>query len=236
MFMTRLTPVVSTVGPTDQHVLESLDPSVVARLTSAMVSDSLDAVGVRGQVMTADVVPVAPGLRAIGRATTIAFAPDDSDSQDPYAAAIDALDTLQPGSFVVIATGSDQRTAYWGELFSAAATGRGAVGTVTDGPTRDTAKVRGLGYPLFGNGTRPLDYRARMSITSREATVRCGGVVVSPGDLVIADDDGVVVVPQQVEGAVLERAVARATAESGVLADLLAGARLREVWTTWGVL
>lgn len=215
---------------------ESLEPAAVAALNSAILSDSLDAVGVRGQVMIADVVPVQPGLRAIGRASTICFEPDDSDGPDPYADAIEAIDTLTPGSLVVIATGADPRTAYWGELFSAAATGRGAVGTVTDGPTRDTAKVRGLGYPLFGNGTRPLDYRARMAITRRDTDVVCGGVRVAPGDLVLADDDGVVVVPRSVEGAVLERGVARALAESSVLSELLGGARLQDVWNRWGVL
>lgn len=216
--------------------LETLDPAVAAELTTAMMSDSLDAAGVRGQVMVADVVPVQPGLRTVGRAMTIAFEPSDIDSADPYADAIDAIDSLEAGSVVVIATGADQRTAYWGELFSAAATGRGAVGTITDGPTRDTPKVRAMGYPLFGNGTRPLDYRARMAITSRNEIVTCGGVRVGPGDLVIADDDGVVVVPRSIESVVLARAVARATAESSVLGALLCGARLREVWNRWGVL
>lgn len=215
---------------------ESLPTSIRDGLTAAIVSDSLDACGVCHQVMRPDVVGVQPGLRAVGRAATVAFIPDERDSADPYRAAIDAIDGLRPGQLVVIATGGDDRTAYWGELFSAAATGRGAVGTVTDGPTRDTRAVRGLGYPLFGVGTRPVDYRARMAIGTVGATVDCGGVRVDPDDLVVADDDGVVVVPRAVEDEVLRRAADRITAESNVLAELLDGARLGEVWARWKVL
>ena len=146
------------------------------------------------------------------------------------------IDGLRPGSIAVIATGPDDRTAYWGELFSAAAIGRGTVGTVCDGPVRDTPRVRALGYPVFAAGTRPVDFRARMRIVAVAQPVRCAGVVVAEGDLVVADADGIVVVPAAVEGQVLERAVARATAEGSVLAELLAGASLREVWDRWHVL
>ena len=232
------TPLTSGLSPAAPATasLEALSPQVAASLTAAIVSDSLDACGLRHQVMARDVVPVRPGLRAFGRAATVSFVPDDRDSEDPYAAAIAALDALTDGAVVVIATGGDDRTAYWGELFSAAATGRGAVGTVTDGPTRDTDKVAALGYPLFGLGTRPLDYRARMAVASVGEPVSCGGVEVAPGDIVLADEDGVVVIPRAHEAEVLARAVARASAEGSVLTELLAGARLREVWDRWRVL
>lgn len=75
-----------------------------------------------------------------------------------------------------------------------------------------------------------------MSVTTVGATVLCGDVEVTPGDLVLADDDGIVVVPRRVESLVLARAVARVTAERSVLEELLGGATLREVWDRWGVL
>lgn len=216
--------------------LEDLDPEITAAFTAPILSDSLDASGIRTQTLVGGVNPIKPGLRALGRAATLAFAPDDRDREDPYAALIDAIDGLPPGSVVMMATGADDRTAYWGELFSAAAMGRGAVGAVCDGPTRDTPKIHGLGFALFGNGTRPIDLRARMAVVSAGDRIECGGVPVSPGDIVLADDDGVVVVPQEHESEVLERAVARVTAERNVLAELLAGAKLREVWDRWKVL
>ena len=216
--------------------MEEIHAATLALLTTPIVSDSLDAVGLRQQVLDRGLVPLEPGARAIGRAHTVQFAPTESDARDPYAEAMSFIDGLGRGSIAVIATGPDDRTAYWGELFSAAAIGRGAAGAVCDGPVRDAPKIRALGYPVFAAGTRPIDFRARMRVVASSQPVRCGGVVVAEGDLVIADADGIVVVPAAVEGQVLERAVARVTAESTVLAELLAGASLREVWDRWHVL
>jgi 4-hydroxy-4-methyl-2-oxoglutarate aldolase len=215
---------------------EELAPGIIEALSAPIVSDSLDAVGIRNQVMSREVVPLVTGTRIAGRARTVQFVPTESDSADPYGTAMDFIDSLAAGSVAVIATGRDDRTAYWGELFSAAATGRGAVGAICDGPVRDTPKVRRLGFPLFASGTRPIDFRARMRITSVGEPVRCAGALVAQGDLVIADDDGVVVVPAAAESDVLRLAVVRATAERSVLSELLAGAGLREVWERWHVL
>jgi regulator of RNase E activity RraA len=146
------------------------------------------------------------------------------------------IDGLAGGSVAVIAAGADARTAYWGELFSAAAKGHGAAGAVCDGPVRDVAKIRALGFDVFAPGSRPVDFRGRMRVVATNEVVRCGGVLVAPGDLVVADDDGIVVVPAAVEAEVLARSVARATAERSVLAQLLEGASLREVWERWHVL
>ena len=215
---------------------EDVPEDVADQLTAAMVSDSLDATGVRGQVMHARIGPVTSGSRAVGRARTVRFEPSGLDSDDPYGAAMDFIDSLGPGTVAVIATGADERTAYWGELFSASAKGHGAVGTVCDGPVRDVTKVRAVGYALFAPSFRPLDYRARMQVVSMAQPVECGGVPVAPDDLIVADEDGVVVVPQAAEAEVLARAIARATAESNVLEELLGGASLREVWERWHVL
>ncbi|NUR84098.1 MAG: RraA family protein, partial [Nonomuraea sp.] len=131
---------------------------------------------------------------------------------------------------IVVATGGSARSAYWGELFSAAAKGRGAAGMVCDGYARDRAKVLALDFPVFALGTRPIDYRARMRVVAVQEPVTCAGVRVVPGDLVVAEDDGIVAVPGTVEAEVVSAANARARAESDVLTDLLAGASLREVW------
>lgn len=216
--------------------LEQLPADILEQLTSPIVSDSLDAVGLRHQVLAPGVSPIEREARAIGRAHSVQFVPTESDGPDPYADAMAFIDSLEPGAVAVIATSADDRTAYWGELFSAAAIGRGAIGTVCDGPARDTPKIRALGYPVFAAGARPIDFRARMRVAAAGQPVRCAGVVVAEGDVVVADADGVVVIPASHEAAVLERAVARATAERGVLADLLGGARLREVWDRWGIL
>jgi regulator of RNase E activity RraA len=178
-----------------------------------------------------------PEMRAVGLAATVKFVPSSEyDQKDPYGAGIDFLDTLAPGEVAVVATGGDCLSAFWGELFSAAAKGRGATGVVADGPLRDTQQVVGLEFPAFGQGSRPYDYKGRMRIEAIRVPVICGGVEVHPGDGIIADSDGVVVVPREHLEKVSELANARAATEKTVLQDLLSGKSVREVWNAYGVL
>lgn len=210
---------------------------VDATLTVPQLSDSLDQVGVRRNVLQGRLSAVVPGMRALGRARTIQFAPSSIvDDADPYRAAITALDAIQPGDLIVVATDGNDDSAVWGELFSAAAMGAGAVGMVTDGNVRDTPKIAALGFPVFARSRRPIDYRGRLQIVATDVPVRLGGVTISPRDLVAADDDGVVAVPACHEDAVLTAARARASGETTVLRDLLAGDSLSAVWARTGIL
>jgi 4-hydroxy-4-methyl-2-oxoglutarate aldolase len=207
------------------------------RITGAILSDSLDAAGRRGQVLETRLAPLVPGSRIFGRAWTCAFEPTIEDTPvDPYGAAIDYISDIRRGEIAVIGTNASNESAFWGELFSAAALGAGALGVVTDGNLRDTDKVAGLGFPAFSASRRPLDYRARMRVVSTGEPVTLSGVQISTGDLMLADDDGVVVVPRELEERVLELARARVAAETTVLKELLAGETLRAVWDRHGVL
>jgi regulator of RNase E activity RraA len=207
------------------------------RLTSAMLSDALDECGVRSQVLENRLAPVVPGSRAFGRAATVHFVPSDADQpDDPYAAAIDFISGLQGGELVVIATDESNSSAFWGELFSAAAIGAGVLGVLTDGNLRDTPKIAALGFPAFARSRRPIDYRRRMAVADVREPVRVGGVVISSGDLVLSDDDGAVVIPQAHEVEVLAAARRRAAGESLVLQELLAGQTLRAVWDRYRIL
>jgi regulator of RNase E activity RraA len=207
------------------------------RITTAIISDSCDAAGLRHQVLALRLAPVVPGSRAIGRARTVRFAPSlADDSEDPYGDAIDFIDGVRSGQLVVIATDQSDDSAFWGELFSAAALGGGAVGVITDGNLRDTDRIAALGFPAFSRSRRPIDFRARLRIVDVDHPVTVGGVVVAPGDIVMADDDGVVVVPHAHEETVLALARERAARESTVLAELLAGESLRAVWDRHRVL
>jgi len=207
------------------------------RLTTAILSDSLDTAGFREQVLQHRLAPIVPGSRILGRAWTVEFSPSTADTPaDPYGAAIDYISAIRPGEIAVIATAESNASAFWGELFSAAALGAGAAGVVTDGNLRDTDKIAGLGFPAFSRSRRPIDYRMRMRVSAVGAEVSLGGVRISPGDLVMADDDGVVVVPRECEDEVLRRARERAAGESTVLSELLAGDTLRQVWDRHGIL
>jgi len=212
--------------------MEALNPQV----TTPQLSDALDMVGRRDQVLDGAIVPLTLGMRAVGRAVTVQFAPVDHDVEEPYDAVIGYIDSIQAGSIAMISSGGSSRSGFWGELFSAAAIGRGAAGVVCDGYVRDSAKVRAMGFPVFAAGTRPIDFRGRMEITATGRAVSCGGVVVNPGDLVLADDDGVVVVPAAVEAEAVELANEKASRETVVLAELRDGATLRSVWARHRVL
>lgn len=207
------------------------------RVRSAMISDSLDVLGIRNNAMDIRVRALKPGMRIVGVAATVEFLPDTQfDQHDPYSDAIDFLDTLAPGETAVVATGGQCLSAFWGELFSAAAKGRGATGVVTDGPLRDTDQIIDLGFAAFGQSSRPYDYKGRMRLSASRQQIICGGVTVNNGDGVIADSDGVVIVPAEHLLSVTELANARAAKEKDVLKDLLAGKSVREVWNAYGVL
>lgn len=208
-----------------------------SRVRSAMVSDALDTLGLRNQAMDISVRALAPGMKIVGLAATAQFISESNyDERDPYGPAIDYLDTLSKGEVAVIATGGLCLSAFWGELFSAAAKGRGAHGVVTDGPLRDTEQILAIEFPAFGQASRPYDYKGRMVLSSVRQEIICGGVQVSTGDGIIADSDGVVIVPAHVLERVSEIANARALAEKTVLKDLLAGKSVREVWNAYGIL
>jgi len=207
------------------------------------VSDALDAIGRRRQVIQDSLDPLVPGMRAFGRAATLQFAPyaDDPGSPllsnpDPYGDMIDFIDGLRPGDVVVIATDGSRRSAFWGELFTAAAIGHAVAGIVCDGCLRDTAVVEQMGLPAFARGRRPVDYRGRMRVIASAVPVELSGVVVYPDDIVMADDDGIVVIPREDESEVLRRATERATTEGTVRSELLSGASLRSVWDRHHVL
>ena len=198
---------------------------------SAMISDSLDLIGIRNNVMNFAIKPLERTMKITGYAATIEFAPSDEfDPADPYAPAIDFLDTLQDGEVAIVATGEGYKSAFWGELFSTAAKQRGATGVIADGPLRDVNQIFEVGFSAFGVGTLPYDYKGRMKVTSVRETVTCGGVLVSPGDFIIADVDGVVVVPHFAIEEVFTAANARAVGENHVLADLKAGSTVRAAW------
>lgn len=210
---------------------------VDARVRSALVSDSLDLIGIRSNVMSRAVTPLVSSMKIIGYASTIEFAEGkDFDPQDPYGPAIDFLDSLQSGDVAIVATGHSTQSAFWGELFSTAAKGRGSNGIVTDGPLRDTQEILPVGFSAFGVGTLPFDYKGRMKVSSVHSRVNCGGVEVNQGDLIVADNDGVAVVPVSKIDEVITLANERARRESTVLKELLEGKSVRSVWDKHRVL
>ena len=155
---------------------------------------------------------------------------------DPYGLEIDAMDSLKPGDVVVHSTDFAGTNAPWGELMSTIAQRNGAVGCVCDSQVRDCVRIIELGFPVYYAGIRPLDSLGRGRVLAYDVPVRCGEVLVQPGELMLADFDGIVVVPRAVETQVLQLAAEKVDKESASRADLMAGKSLREVYDTYHVL
>ena len=204
----------------------------------AVISDVLDALGYRNQVLQPGLIPVQPDPRQVlvGRAATVLVGPQYEVVEQPYTNQIAAIDALTPGDVVVTAVGGMTDVAVWGELFANAALGRGARGLITDGRHRDTRKLLELGFPVFSRGARPVDISGRGTVIDFGAPVEIAGVRVRPGDVVFAEIDGIVVIPQEVADETVRRALDKVAKEDGARADLRAGLLLSEVWAKYRVL
>lgn len=215
----------------------TLDLDELARLTySAVFSDACDAMGLRFQAVGSGLLPMTGDARTLlGWARPVHALPVDAVPARPYGPEIDYVDSLRPGDVAVADCGSSD-VAFWGELFSTAAAARGARGAVIHGLIRDTRKIQALGFPVFARGTRPTDSLGRLSIVEQDSAVTVGSVVVERGDLVVADADGIVIVPAAAAPEAIERARVKAGTEHWARDLLAGGATLAQAWERFRVL
>ena len=212
-----------------------------ARLYTAVVSDILDGLGHRDHTLDPAIrllggAAAAAGVVVAGWANPFLVAEAGEIPAEPYAGEIAALDDLTPGEVVLVAAGGSARAACWGELFSTAARARGARGSVIDGYCRDQRRIMGMGYPVWCRGGLPLDCKRRTAVTAWRQPAVVGGLLVQPGDLVVADVDGVVVVPAGLALEVVQRAAQKAEQENGLRDALAQGSTLRDAYDRFGVL
>lgn len=205
-------------------------------LYTAVVSDALDECGHFHGAMRETLRPVSSKYCFAGRARTIQCMDIHYTAADSYGKEIEAVDNLLPGEVVVVATGGSWRNAPWGELLSTAAKARGARGAVVDGLVRDVKKIEDQGFPVFATGLKPVDSKGRGLVVDYDVPVDCGGVVVSPGDLIFADYDGVIVVPTELVDKVVRLAMDKVTNENHCREELKQGAYLRDVFEKYGIL
>ncbi len=221
--------------PTFANDLERLD-WIAANLYTAVLSDACDAEGRRNQSLRPDIRPLDDSLVLVGRAKTVVWAALDHIPARPYDKEIAAVDSLKPGEVFVMAVGRSETIVPWGELLSTATVARGGRGAVLDGLVRDVTKIKAMKLPIFCTGRRPLDSCGRGIVTGFDLPVLVDDVSVRPGDLVVGDADGVVIVPREIEEAVLARAWAKVAGENTTRDELLKGALLAEVYEKYGIL
>jgi regulator of RNase E activity RraA len=220
------------IAPADTELFRHIE----TKLYTAVISDALDEVGIRDRAMREHLRPIAPDLVFAGWARTVLCMDQHYIPDNPYALEIEAVDSILPGEVVVVTTGASVRNAPWGELLSTAAMARGARGAVIDGLIRDVKKILSLGFPVFAAGMKPVDSRGRGIVVDYNVPVECGGVTLAPGDLIVADFDGVLAVPAAVVDEVVRLATDKVTRENSTRAELMNGKLLRDVYNKYGVL
>ena len=215
--------------------LDQID-EVAAQLTTAVVSDILDRLGYFDQVVHAGIQPIAPSMKVIGYARTARVAEVNERPARPYALLLDSIDSLTRNDVLVLACQGRQTSALFGGLLATAVSKTGARGVVLDGMTRDTEELSRIGLSTFAAGRTPLDSFGRDEVVEINTPVVLGDVLISPGDLVISDADGTVVVPAAVAEEVVKAALEKLADEGEMRRALRDGMPTATAFEEFGIL
>jgi regulator of RNase E activity RraA len=211
-------------------------PMMRQAFTSAVVSDALDAEGYTRQSPRLPIKPLTVNAVLIGRCKTTLWAEMAHPDPKPYELELRAVDSCRPDDVLIAAANGSVRSGIWGELLSTAARNSGCAGVIVDGAVRDVRQMRAMGFPCFARATIVYDSKDRQRVVDLDVPVEIDGVRFSPGDLVIADEDGVVVVPKAIEAAVVRRAWEKVHAENQVRDAIRQGMKATTAFETFGVL
>lgn len=204
-------------------------------LYTPVVGDVLDGLGFTRQFLPQPIQPLREDLKLAGRAMPVLMIDVFGVQKKPFGRLTEALDQLAPGE-IYLAGGGAMRCAYWGEILTATARKRGALGAVINGFHRDTPRVLEQNWPVFSRGRFAQDSAVRTQVVDYRCPMEIGQVAVQPGELVFGDLDGVVVVPKQAEAEVIERALAKARGEKLVRQDIEAGLSSTAAFKKYGIL
>ena len=206
-----------------------------AELYTPVVGDILDDLGFTHQFLPQPIQPMREEMKLAGRAMPVVMIDVFGKQKKPFGLLTEALDQLEPGE-IYLASGGEMLCTYWGEILTATAKRRGAVGAVTNGFHRDTPKVLEQNWPVFSRGRFAQDSGVRTQVVDYRCQIEIGQVTVQPGDLVFGDLDGVVIVPKNIEAEVIERALAKARGEKLVRKEIEAGMSSTAAFKKYGIL
>lgn len=205
-------------------------------LYTAVLSDILDSKGLRNQCPHVELHSMTGHRSLMGSAKTLQWVDYIDESEDPYETIIAAADSIKPGEVVVSTAVGSKCSALWGELLSTAARMRGGRGAIVDGAVRDVAQMQAMDFPCFARFKTPRDSGGRQRVSSYDVPVEMGGVRIEPGDFVMVDTDGMVVVPSEATQGVIRLALEKVEKEDTTRRELLKGRLLGEVYEQYGVL
>lgn len=215
----------------DQQLFELIK----SELYTPVVGDILDGMGYCHQFLPQAIQPAKDEMKLVGYAMPVLMIDVYGPQKKPFGCLTEALDQLQPND-IYLASGGEMRCAYWGELLTATAKKRGAAGAVINGYYRDTPQVLSQNFPVFARGRYAQDSSVRTQVVDYRCPIEVGGVNVRPGDLLFGDLDGVLVVPQDVIGEVIEKSLEKARGEKLVRKAIEDGMSATEAFHTFGIL
>lgn len=197
-------------------------------LNTAAVSDTLDEFNISG-MLSSKFQPNFLDAKICGRVKTIKVEKiSEGESETGIYKGLEIFNTISRGDVIVVSN-ELKDLAYWGELNSNLAIRAGASGTVVDGVTRDNYYTKKLGYPVFAKGRYAKDIKSRGIIKYLNVPVKIDGILINPGDIIFADIDGVVVIPQNAEEKIISRVLEVVENEKGILTDVAKGISTKEL-------
>lgn len=220
--------------PVPPSPVEPLDPELSEKLkgiSTATLATQLFKRGFRTRFVTG-ALPIKPGQRMVGVARTLRYIParEDIDVLESFRGTSNfqrvAVESIQPGEVLVIDARGDSRAATLGAILATRMQVRGAAGIVTDGPVRDYKEIAALDIPVYTPGPHANTNLTMHHAADIDLPIGCGGVMVVPGDVVVGDDDGVMVIPRHLVEEVVRDAWAQEEEEAWITGRIRSGAGL----------
>jgi regulator of RNase E activity RraA len=220
----------SDLTPLPDALWEDLALAPTATLHTVLARRGLRSTAMRG------VLPLRSGARVAGEATTLRFVPMREDLLDPAMLANPQypqrkiVENMPAGKVLVVDARGDAGAGILGNILVTRLAARGAKGLLTDGALRDAAAIRAMELPVFAAGVHPAQHIESHYAVGIDEVIGCGGVMVRPGDVIVGDDDGVVVLPRAVAAEVARAAREQEELETFVQGKIAAGSSIVGVY------
>jgi len=206
--------------------------SDLSELSTTNIADALDACSLKGA--TFGIRPIwEHGQKIYGHAVTVKMTAA-GETKKPRHLGVDAITAASPGDIIVIDNGGRLDTSCWGGVLATGASLKGVAGVLVDGAVRDVDDYVDLGFPVFARGSVTATARGRIMEESTNQMIQFAGVQVRPGDFVMADRSGVVVVPREHFDRVIQKALELYQREEGMITDLKSGMSMQDVDKKYG--
>jgi regulator of RNase E activity RraA len=216
--------------------------SIRQRLFTAVIGDVMDQEGLTRQFLPPAIRALSPDMVIAGRAMPVLEADccgetiGHTGKADAFGLMFRALDELKPGE-IYICAGASARYALWGGLMSTRARALGANGVVLDGFHRDTREILQLGFPVFSHGSYAQDQRLRGRVVDFRCAIEFeNGAQVRPGDVVVGDIDGVLVIPRDRATDIVRLALAKVDGEASVRRMIEQGEKTQAIFDRIGIM